>query len=132
MTEPSHGGIPEEWRQVARKDWGRIRRQLEDGDPDAAGYFLQQSIEKYLKAFLIQHGWTLRKIHVLHELLTDAIRYQPALASFRQLCERVSGYYLVDRYPPLAPSELTSGDVQRDLVEATRLIQTLFPQEPVE
>jgi len=129
MTERRASGIPEEWREVARKDWARVKRQLEDGDAEAAGYFLQQSIEKYLKAFLLQYGWSLKKIHAVHDLLSDAVIHQPALETFRSLCERVSGYYLAERYPPLVPSELTCADVERDREQARQLIQTLLPGE---
>ena len=129
MTEGGTSGIPEEWRQVARKDWARVTRQLEDGDAEAAGYFLQQSLEKYLKAFLLQHGWPLKKIHALHDLLSDAVTHQPALEQFRGLCERVSGCYMAERYPPLVASGLTCADVERDREQARQLIQAMLPEE---
>ena len=94
MTERSASGIPEEWRRVACKDWARVKRQLEDRDAEAAGYFLQQSLEK-----------------------------------FRGLCERISGYYIAERYPPLVPSELTCADVERDREQARQLIQAMLPEE---
>jgi HEPN domain-containing protein len=71
----------------------------------------------------------LRKIHTLHDLLSDATTYHSTLGAFRTLCERVSGYYFIDRYPPLVPSGLTCEDVEKDVDEAERLIQTLFPKE---
>ncbi len=91
--------IPEEWKRIAQKDWKRIKRQLEAEDAEAAGYFLQQSLEKYLKAFLLQHGWKLGKIHALHDLLSNAVAYNPDLERFRKLCERVSGYYFEINLP---------------------------------
>jgi HEPN domain-containing protein len=129
MTGSATSGIPEEWKQVARKDWDRIQRSLRDGDAEAAGYFLQQSLEKYLKAFLVQRGWHLRKIHVLHELLSEAVKHQAALESFRPLCERVSGYYVIDRYPPLAPSGITCDEVGQDRERARILVLRMFPEE---
>jgi HEPN domain-containing protein len=42
-----------EWRELARRDWRRVRTMLEQEDPPAAGFFLQQALEKYLKAYLI-------------------------------------------------------------------------------
>ncbi len=123
--------VPEDWKKVARKDWQRIKRNLRDDDAEAAGYFLQQSLEEYLKSFLLQHGWKLRKIHALHDLLSDGVAYNPALESFRKLCESVSGYYFADRYPPLIPLELTCKDIERDLKEAERFVKTMFPEESV-
>ena len=96
MKKYNNSLIAEEWKKVARKDWNRITRNLRDEDMEAAGFFLQQSLEKYLKAFLLYHGWKLRKIHALHDLLNDAVNYNPALERFRKLCEKVTGYYLFD------------------------------------
>ena len=121
--------IPEDWKKVARKDWDRMKRNLRDDDAEAAGYFLQQSLEKYLKAFLLQHGWKLRKIHALHDLLTEAVIYNSAFESFRKLCEHVSGYYFADRYPPLIPSELTCKDIESDREVAKQFIRMMFPEE---
>ncbi|MBU0600459.1 HEPN domain-containing protein, partial [bacterium] len=74
-------------------------------------------------------GWKLKKIHALHDLISDAVEYNSAFESFRQLCERVSGYYFIDRYPPLFPSELTCKDIEEDIKEAKELIQILFSEE---
>ena len=56
---------PPDWRMGAAKDWHRIGVMLRDGDPEAAAFFLQQCLEKYLKAYLLSRGWRLRKIHQL-------------------------------------------------------------------
>ncbi len=118
-----------EWLNIARKDWTRIHLMLENGDADAAALFLQQSIEKYLKAFLLEHGWKLRKIHELDALLDDAVKYKPELEDFRDLCERVSGYYFAERYPPLGELGLRSEDVKDALIEAKKFVKTMFPLE---
>jgi len=131
MSRDKDSAVPEDWKRIAKKDWERVRRQLADEDAEAAGYFLQQSLEKYLKAFLLQHGWKLRKIHALHDLLSDAVTYNPSLDRFRKLCERVSGYYFAERYPPLVPSELTCEDIERDIKEAEELIKAMFESEEV-
>lgn len=123
---------PDDWKRVARKDWGRVKRNLRDDDPEAAGFYLQQSLEKYLKAFLLQHGWRLRKIHELHYLLGEAVVYNQFLESFRKLCERVSGYYMADRYPFLTPSELSCEDIENHLEEAKKFIRTMFPGEKLD
>ena len=65
MTEGVNHNKIKDWVRIARTDWERTRRNLMEKDISAAAMFLQQSIEKYLKAFLIQHGWKLRKIHRL-------------------------------------------------------------------
>ncbi|HHT9134080.1 MAG TPA: HEPN domain-containing protein [Candidatus Avalokitesvara rifleensis] len=129
MTSREDPLYPSEWLKIARKDWTRASFMLEKKDFEAVGFFLQQSLEKYLKAFLLQQGWKLRKIHELDALLDDALKYNPDLEKFRDLSERISGYYLVDRYPPLTSIEFTSEEIEKDLRETKRLIQALFPEE---
>lgn len=63
--EESH--YPQDWLKVADKDWRRMGQALDDGDPEEAGFWLQQALEKFLKAYLLSKGWTLRKIHDLME-----------------------------------------------------------------
>ncbi|MEW6102842.1 MAG: HEPN domain-containing protein [bacterium] len=121
MIKEEDSLIPDDWKRVAQKDWTRMKKHLDD-DAEAVAYFLQQSLEKYLKAFLLQHGWKLKKIHALHDLISDAIKYNPALESFRKLCERVSGYYFTERYPKLVEEELSCEDVKKDIEEAKMFI----------
>ena len=66
---------PGDWLEIAEKDLKRLRRALRAHDHDQAGFYLQQAVEKFLKAFLLSCGATLRRIHILDVLLTDAISY---------------------------------------------------------
>lgn len=102
---------------------------LADGDADGAGFFLQQAIEKYLKAFLLGRGWKLKKVHTLQSLLDEAAAFAPQVASLRPVCERVSGFYLGERYPSVGAEGLQPEDVRRELSEVRRLITKLFPDE---
>ncbi len=129
MSEGAETSIADEWLHIARKDWRRIERNLRARDPEAAAFFLQQSLEKYLKAFLLRQNWNLRKIHDLDALLDEASKSNPDLEEFRDLCERVSGYYLSERYPPLGPSDLSSEDIRKDLNEAQKFVKKMFPRE---
>ena len=120
------------WRRHARRDWDRIHLHLGVDDGAAAGFFLQQAAEKFLKGWLLDHGWDLRKTHWVNDLLDDAIGRGATLAEFRPLCGRVKDYYFADRYPneegdlPAPPS---TEQVRRDLDEVRRLILALFPDE---
>ena len=129
MKKPDEFLAPEEWKKIACKDWQRVKRNLRDGDAEAAGFFLQQCLEKYLKAFLLKQGWKLRKVHELDALLDDVLKYNSDLKVFYKLCERVTGYYFAERYPPLSLSELTCEDIEGDLDGARGLIQAMFPEE---
>lgn len=129
MKKHSESSVPNDWAKIANKDWNRVERNLRDEDVEAAAFFLQQSLEKYLKAFLLTHNWKLRKIHELDALLDEAVRHKPDLESYRDLCERVSGYYFVERYPLLGALELTAEDIKKELREAGRFVKAMFPDE---
>jgi HEPN domain-containing protein len=129
MRKPENSYYPADWLKVAKKDWERIKRNLRDDDAEAAGFFLQQSLEKYLKAYLLEKGWKLKKVHELDSLLDDAIKYNSNLETFRSLCERVSGYYFTERYPHLVEPGLTCNDIEKDVKEAKEFIQLLFPTD---
>jgi HEPN domain-containing protein len=126
----THDSIyPNDWLRIARKDWIRISKMLEVMDTEDAAFHLQQSLEKYLKAFLIEKGWKLKKTHEIEELLDEAIKHNSNLETFYPLCERVSNYYMIDRYPHISTYELTSEDLKKDMNEARDLIKLLFPKE---
>ena len=120
---------PPDWRDAARKDWSRVSALLGLDDVEGAAFFLQQSPEKYLKAYLLGRGWKLRKVHLLHVLLDEAIAHESSLTIFRDLCERVAGYYLTERYPQIVPSGLQPSDLEKDREESSCLIRILFPDE---
>jgi len=65
------------------------------------GFFLQQSLEKYLKAFLVKRNWNLRKIHELDALLDEASKYQQELATMKGETQRM--LRLITVYTPTVP-----------------------------
>lgn len=129
MKETKNLLYPRDWLKYARKDWRRIYRMLKDNDIEAAAFFLQQALEKYIKAFLLQSGWTLKKIHDLDALLDDAVKYDPSLELFRKMCKRVSAYYLIERYPLPVASIPKHETIEKDLEEAKKFIKSMFPEE---
>lgn len=129
MTKMRDSLYPEDWKKAARKDWHRVDVLLKDSDAEGAAFFLQQTIEKYLKAFLIEKGWKLKKIHELDALLDYAVEFEPGLERFMDLCEKLSGYYFTERYPILVPSGLTTPEIADDKSMAKELVCELFPGE---
>jgi HEPN domain-containing protein len=69
---------PADWIRVAEKDLERVGRLLDAQDPEAAGFFLQQAVEKFFKAFLLAKGWQLRRTYDLEALLNEALAYAPS------------------------------------------------------
>jgi HEPN domain-containing protein len=88
---------PADWLRIAEKDLGRVVHLLNVYDPDAAGFYLQQAVEKYLKAFLLSKGWRLERIHDLETLLNDAVTYAPILEPFRPVCQKITAFYFVEQ-----------------------------------
>lgn len=123
-------GYAEDWKAIARRDRGRMKLLLDAEDPEGAAYFLQQSIEKYLKAWLLERGWKLKKTHELSLLLSEACKYDPDLALHESVCDRLAGYYSSQRYPTVTESGLSRSDVESDLAQAEALLLALFPKEP--
>jgi HEPN domain-containing protein len=70
---PRDSLYPQDWFRIAEKDLKRAEHLLSIDDPEGAGYHLQQSVEKYLKGFLLYKGWKLKRIHDLEVLLNDAL-----------------------------------------------------------
>ena len=116
---------PKDWFRIAGKDFKRAEYLLGIDDPEGAGYHLQQAVEKYLKGFLLSKGWELKRIHDLEVLLNDALRYEGALEQFRSFCQKITGYYIIDRYPLPATAALTKREVQLSMAEAGTLIHRL-------
>ncbi len=116
---------PEEWLNIAEKDLKRVDILLEAHDSEAAGFFLQQAIEKFLKAFLLAHEWKLERIHDLEALLNAALKVDPSLEKYRSACEIISAFYLTERYPTFFETTPTEEKVRSLLEETQGLIQGL-------
>ena len=79
-------------------------------------------MEKYLKAFLLSKGWTLRKVHDLEVLLNEAGSHMPAFRRYGTACRKISGYYLAERYPLMDSPLLTLEEVSRSREEVVELV----------
>ena len=116
---------PADWIRIAERDLRRVERLLDDQDPEGAGFHLQQAVEKFLKAFLLSKGWKLQRIHNLEALLTSASAYDPSMESFREACQRITDFYLVERYPLIIEAGLTEEDVRNAFHQVSGLVEKL-------
>jgi HEPN domain-containing protein len=122
---PKDSLYPKDWFRIAEKDFKRAGHLMSVDDPEGTGYHLQQAVEKYLKGFLLSKGWGLKRIHDLEVLLNDALQYERTLEQYRGLCQKISGYYVIDRYPLPSAATLTKKEVQVSMDEAAKLIKRL-------
>ncbi len=123
--KPSESLYPADWLRIAEKDWRQAQWLLNDGDPELAGFCLQQAVEKFLKAFLLGKGWQLRRIHNLDALLDDAVTYDTLLEGYREVCQKITAFYFAERYPSTTEMGLVDEDVRGALQKAEELIDRL-------
>ena len=116
---------PNDWLKIAEKDLTRVESLIKINDPEAAGYYLQQAVEKFLKAFLLSNGWKLDRIHDLEALLNAALKYDPSLEIYRDACQKITGFYMVERYPLIMDTGLTIMDVRKSIADIKSLIEKL-------
>jgi HEPN domain-containing protein len=115
---------PQDWFAKAQKDLRTVEILLrEQGDAEVAGFHLQQAAEKYLKGYLLSQGWELQRTHNLEALLNEAVRFEPGLERFRNLCEEATDLYTLERYPFFYSLGVTAEDISRLLTQLRQLIE---------
>ncbi len=60
---------------------------------------LQESVERYLKGYLVAKGWPLKKTHDLDVLLIEATRYDSRFDRFRDLADELTRDFFAQHYP---------------------------------
>ena len=94
--------VTRSWAQKAERDFkvacGLMRR-WEAGFGDAACFHCQQSVEKYLKARLIEIGVTFPRTHDLSTLLGLLLSHDPLWQCFDVACQTLTKYAVDVRYP---------------------------------
>ncbi len=108
---PEESLYPLDWLHIVERDFSRVERLLDIDDAQAAGFVLQQATEKFLKAYLLSRGWRLRRIHDLDVLLNAAIKYDESFDAFRESCQTITTFYIIDRYPVMTNVELSNDDI---------------------
>jgi HEPN domain-containing protein len=86
---------------------------------------LQESIERYLKGYLISRGWELRKIHSLSTLLDHAVHYDEEFKAHSDLCENLTAQFWAQHYPGDDLSEVGEdySQLRSQAAELIRLIK---------
>ena len=60
---------------------------------------LQESVERYLKGFLVSRGWQLERIHDLNRLLDLATAHRADFSRFQQLAQSLTEQFWEQHYP---------------------------------
>ena len=91
-----------EWLEKAEGDYataGRETRARRRPNYDAACFHAQQTAEKYLKAFLQEHGALFPRTHSLIELLELCLPLDASFEFLRDLLVLLDRYSVSYRYP---------------------------------
>ena len=91
---------PQDWLYLARE-----RLQAADalflslGATYSGVELLQESVERFLKAYLISRGWELLKIHNLSTLLDYAVSFDERFKNNADLSENLTAQFWAQHYP---------------------------------
>lgn len=67
-------------------------------------FHYHQSVEKYLKSFIIAHELEFQKIHDLIELFNICKTRELSLSQLQENCDFLNGFYIDTRYPVSWPT----------------------------
>lgn len=94
--------LTRDWVKKAENDFkvaSQILRRRNDIVPDAACFFCQQSVEKYLKARLIEAAIAFPRTHDLLQLLNLCVQVEPLWSAYAKVVDSMSDYAVDFRYP---------------------------------
>ncbi len=126
MPDKGESFYPQDWFKKGKQDLNAARTLLTAGNLCVAAFHIQQAIEKCLKGYLLSKGWKLRRIHDLEELLDEAISHNPDFEKFHSLCQVATEYYVEERYPLFASSELNSEELKGMFEQLEQLVVSII------
>jgi len=86
---------------------------------------LQEAAERYLKGFLVSHGWQIIKTHDLNRLLASACEFDDSFACFAAPCQNLTEQFWEQHYPGGDLEEV--GEGYSDLRDAVgRMVQLIL------
>lgn len=90
-----------EWFKIGDNELGYARCAFNDFDDFYAQMCVQahQTIEKYLKGFLVYHNKRYPFTHDLTKLIKECAKINSACAQFLDDCNKITDYYIELRYP---------------------------------
>ncbi|MFH1565165.1 MAG: HEPN domain-containing protein [bacterium] len=117
------------------KDWyERASHDIEDaerlfvggGYSDTICYLVHQSVEKYLKGFLLFNKANYPFIHDLIKLLRLCSEFDSNIIDYLDECKKINSYYIEDRYPLNAPLQYSKEETKEVIELAKGLIKYII------
>ncbi len=119
----AESSLPADWFAQADLDLQAAEILLAQGGPlPVVAFHQHQTVEKYLKGFLLSTGWPLRRIHDLEVLVQEAIARDANFAPFLSTSQTITEYYIETRYPIGVQTPLQPVFLQKQLNTVRALI----------
>lgn len=124
---------PQDWFHLAGK---RLRSadalRRSEGVTYSCIELLQESVERYLKGYLIAKGWKLERIHDLNRLVDAAASYDQQFRGFAPLAQSLTEQFWAQHYPGDELEDVGSDydDLRRQAGDLIQLIVGSVPQQP--
>lgn len=89
------------WLDKADEDLAFAKASLQEGLEfySQICFYLHQSVEKYLKAYIIAKELNLKRIHDLTQLVQVCMEGDPEFDKFKETAELLNPFYIGTRYP---------------------------------
>lgn len=116
-----------EWVEKAEGDWNAARqlhRVRKDPNYDSVCFHCQQSVEKYLKARLVEAGSNFPKTHDLIKLLGLAVKVEPQWVALHPLVATLNPYAIGYRYPGLTATKADAQAAIKECRQVRRVVRT--------
>ena len=94
--------LTRDWVKKAVNDFkvaSQILRKRKDVVSDAACFFSQQCVEKYLKVRLVEAGIQFPRTHDLLQLLNRCVQVEPLWSAYAKVVDAMTDYTVDFRYP---------------------------------
>lgn len=119
---------PAEWYRFADENWQVAERELAYQQPAAHTicFLCQSAAEKYLKGYLIAHGWELERIHDIVRLLELCAEHDHAFQELISEGAVLNEYITEGRYPGDIAYEDIGRDDAEEALEIVRRIRGLI------
>ena len=115
--------VVKEWIERGKHDLEVAKILLAEKDySDIILFHIHQAVEKYLKGYLIYHGWELKKIHDIELLITGALSFNEEFQKYLDFGRILTAFYYEERYPPGPITSYSKGEIKRILKEAEKII----------
>lgn len=116
---------PREWFRYAEEDLGVAEREMGAPEPSfrTLCFLCQSAAEKFMKGYLIAHGWELERTHDMIALLNVTVRFHGGWEELLTDCTVLNEYVVAGRYPGDLAFECIGPAEAQEALEAAQHIR---------